>query len=69
MFYFMAEQSDTEEVIRRPWPAINSDASSLEDDSWEILNENNSQDVINRHWFKQNYIDQRRYEGGDETYH
>ncbi len=65
----MPELSIIEEVIRSSWPTINSDASVLEDSSWEILNESNSHEVINRHWFKQNYIVQRPHQGAVIPFH
>ena len=61
--------SNIEEVIRKGWTSINTDASVVEDSSWEILNEENSQDVLNRHWFKQNYINQRSQLDAEITYH
>jgi hypothetical protein len=61
--------SHIEEVIRKGWTGDKTDASLIEDSSWEILNEDNSQDVLNRHWFKQNYINPRSQLDAEITYH
>ena len=62
--------SNIEEVIRNGWTSDEkTDASLVEDSSWEILNEDNSQDVLNRHWFKQNYINPRSHLNSEIIYH
>lgn len=69
MFYATTVSSVVEEVARKSWPAMNNDASILEEYSWEILNDNDSHSFLNRHWFKQNYGIDRRQQNNDIKYH
>lgn len=69
MFFITPDLSIIEEIIRKGWPTNNSDASHVEESNWEILNDDNSQDGLSRHWFKQNYINQRSQQDAVITYH
>lgn len=40
-----------------------------EDPSWEILGDGNTQDMPDRYWFKQNFIDQNSRQELEVTYH
>lgn len=69
MFYTTTVSSVIEEVARKTWPVNSSDASIVEESSWEILNDNGSHCFLNRHWFKQNYVNDRKQQDTDTKYH
>lgn len=69
MFYTTTVSSVIEEVARKTWPSNSSDASILEESSWEILNDNDSHSFLNRHWFKQNYVNDRKQQDSEPKYH
>lgn len=57
MQLFLTDLYTNDEIIRKNWPNHSDDSlEKLDDSDWEILNENNHQDILKRHWFKQNYI-------------
>ncbi len=68
MMTITPDSSLIQEIIRKQWPQDSREESILEDFNWEILDENN-EDVVTRHWFKQNYIHQPSRNGSMITYH
>lgn len=70
MFNHSSDISILEELIRKNWPNQGTDAAAKKDDSeWDILTDTNSGDGSNRHWFKQNYINQMPQHNSMVTYH
>lgn len=70
MFNNQSDISILEEIIRKNWPGQGTEAAISKDESdWDILNDNNSNDASNRHWFKQNYINQMPQSTSQVTYH
>lgn len=71
MFNHSSEISILEELIRKNWPNQGSDKATNKDESdWDILNDINTKgDASNRHWFKQNYINQTSQHTSMVTYH
>lgn len=69
MFKLTPEASDIDEVIKKIWPESNADTPVSEESSWEILDTNNSEDVLKRHWFKQNYSNQISQHNSVVMYH
>lgn len=69
MFTTSTDISVIEEIIRKNWPSQGTDASLTEDSAWEILNDNNADDALNRHWFKQNYVHQMPQHTSSVMYH
>lgn len=70
MFNHTSDISILEEIIRKNWPSQGTDAAINKDESdWDILNDNNSNDALNRHWFKQNYINQMPQSTSQVIYH
>lgn len=59
-----------EEIIRKNWPSQVTDTTTNKDESeWDILTDMNSGDASNRHWFKQNFINQMPQHTSMVTYH
>lgn len=70
MFNNSSDISILEEIIRKNWPSQGTDAGINKDESdWDILNDNNADDAYNRHWFKQNYINQMPGATSQVIYH
>lgn len=65
----ISESPCIEEIIQREWPQSDCDAFQEDDSSWDILDEDSSHDAVNRHWFKQNYINQVPPHKTHITYH
>lgn len=69
MLTYTPDSSLIQEIIRKQWPQDSTDSSLVEESNWEILDETNDHDVLKRHWFKQNYINQTPRNGSMITYH
>lgn len=52
-----------------PDPLVNEELLRGEDPTWEILIEDNAQDIPDRYWFKQNFINQNSRQELEVTYH
>lgn len=67
----MLSRTDTlvnEEVVWNSWPSEGIESTWSEEEGWEILNET-TQEIGNRHWFKQNYIRHMPQSATTVTYH
>lgn len=64
-----SDHSIIEEIIRKSWSVPTPDSMRKDESDWEILNDNNTNDALGRHWFKQNLIHQMPTHTSIVNYH
>ncbi len=71
MFTISTDISNLDEIIKKSWPNQGTDAAIKKDESdWDILNETSNENVgSNRHWFKQNFVNQMPQSSSRLIYH
>lgn len=65
----MNSVTDVSEIKRNPWPYISNEKVVDVESTWEILNDDSSDQGSTRHWFKQNYVAWPSGEQTQITYH